>query len=49
MDDCSYASDLNDAEWALLEPLVSHSHPVRRRQTYLLRRIIDSIFYLMRT
>src|SRR3712207_6508045 len=49
MDACLYASDLNDAEWALLEPLVPRSHPAGRRQTYPLRRIIDAIFYLLRT
>ena len=48
MDVCSYASDLNDAEWALLEPLVPRSHPAGRRQTYPLRRIVDAIFYLVR-
>ncbi len=49
MDVCSYASDLNDAEWALLEPLVPRSHPAGRRQTYPLRRIVDAILYLLRT
>jgi putative transposase len=49
MDVCSYASDLNDAEWALLAPLVPRSHPAGRRQTYPLRRIVDAIFYLLRT
>ncbi len=49
MDACHYPSDLNDAEWALLEPLVPRSHPAGRRQTYPLRRIIDAIFYLLRT
>ena len=49
MDVCLYPSDLNDAEWALLEPLVRRSHPAGRRQTYPLRRIIDAIFYLLRT
>ncbi len=49
MDACLYASDLNDAEWALLEPLVPRSHPAGRRQTYPLRRIVDAIFYLLRT
>ena len=49
MDVCSYACDLNDAEWALLEPLVPRSHPAGRRQTYPLRRIVDAIFYLLRT
>ncbi len=49
MDACSYASDLTDAEWALLAPLVPRSHPAGRRQTYPLRRIVDAIFYLLRT
>ena len=49
MDVCSYASDLSDAEWALLEPLIPRSHPAGRRQTYPLRRIVDAIFYLLRT
>jgi transposase len=48
MDACSYASDLTDAEWALLAPLVPRSHPAGRRQTYPLRRIVDAIFYLLR-
>ena len=34
MDACLYASDLNDAEWELLEPLVPRSHPAGRRQIY---------------
>ena len=49
MDVCCYACDLNDAEWALLEPLVPRSYPAGRRQTYPLRRIVDAIFYLLRT
>jgi len=49
MDACLYASDLSDTEWALLEPLVPRSHPAGRRQTYPLRRIVDAIFYLLRT
>jgi putative transposase len=49
MDTCLYASDLTDAEWALLVPLVPRSHPAGRRQTYPLRRIVDAIFYLLRT
>lgn len=27
MDVSSYASNLTDAEWALLEPLIARSHP----------------------
>ncbi len=48
MDASCYASDLTDAEWALLEPLIPRSHPAGRRQTYPLRRIADAIFYLLR-
>jgi transposase len=48
MDVSSYASDLTDAEGALLERLIARRHPVGRRQTYPLRRIIDAIFYLLR-
>src|SRR3712207_4408642 len=49
MDACPYASDLTDAEWALLDPLIPRSYPAGRRQTYPLRRVIDAIFYLLRT
>jgi putative transposase len=49
MDASSYASDLTDAEWALLKPLIRRSHPAGRRQIDPLRRIIDAIFYLLRT
>jgi putative transposase len=49
MDAYLYSSDLNDAEWALLAPLVRRSHPAGRRQIYPVRRIVDAIFYLLRT
>ena len=49
MEVCSYASDLTDAEWTVLAPLLQRSHPAGRRQTYPLRRIVDAIFYLLRT
>src|SRR3712207_6141480 len=49
MDACVYASDRTDAEWARLEPLIPRSHPAGRRQTSPLRRIVDAIFYLLRT
>ncbi len=49
MDACSYASNLTDAEWALIEPLIPRTHPAGRRQIYPLRRIVDTIFYLLRT
>ena len=44
-----YASDLTDPEWALLEPLLTRTHPAGRKQTYSLRRIVDAVFYLLRT
>jgi putative transposase len=46
---CNYASDLRDQEWAVLAPLLQRSYPAGRRQTYPLRRIVDAIFYLLRT
>ena len=49
MDTCLYASDLNDNEWALLAPLIPRSHPAGRRQFHSLRRIVDAVFYLLRT
>jgi len=49
METCLYASDLTNAEWALREPLIARSHPAGRRQTYFLPRIVDAIFYLLRT
>ncbi len=49
MDVCSYASDLTDAEWARLAPLIPRSHPAGRRQMHPLRRIVDAIFSLLRT
>jgi putative transposase len=49
MDACLYASDLSDEEWTLLKPLLHRTHPAGRRQTYPLRRIVDAIFYLLRT
>ena len=44
-----YASDLTDQEWALLEPLLTRTHPAGRKQSYSLRRIVDAVFYLLRT
>ncbi|EIM29101.1 transposase [Microvirga lotononidis] len=49
MDSCFYASDLTDAEWALLAPLILCRHPAGRRQIYPLWSIVDAIFYLLRT
>src|SRR5919206_1708762 len=49
MTETPYASDLTDQEWALLEPLLTRTHPAGRKQAYSLRRIVDAVFYLLRT
>ena len=49
MTESRYASDLTDGEWALLEPLLTRTHPAGRKQAYSLRRIVDAVFYLLRT
>ena len=49
MEACAYAGDLKHEEWKVLEPLLPKSHSAGRRQTYPARRVIDAIFYLLRT
>jgi putative transposase len=44
-----YASDLTDAEWALLEPLLPPESPVGRPRLHSLRIILNAIFYELRT
>jgi hypothetical protein len=46
---CLHASDLSDEELTVLAPLLQPSHPARRRQTHLSWRIVNTIFYLLRT
>ena len=48
MTESHYASDLTDEEWALLEPLLTRTHPAGRKQAYSLRRVVDAVFYLLR-
>lgn len=45
----SYATDLTDPEWALLEPLLPADKPRGRKRTADLREILNAIFYLLRT
>lgn len=49
MDDSTYPSDLSDAEWALLEPLVTRETRRGRPRVHPLRRILNAIFYLVRS
>jgi putative transposase len=40
-----YPSDLTDAQWAVLEPLLPKAKPLGRPRKNDLRRVIDAIFY----
>jgi transposase len=44
-----YATDVSDAAWALLAPLLPAAQPVGRPRTTDIRAVINAIFYLMRT
>src|SRR5919112_6570088 len=44
-----YPSDLTDAEWAILGPLVTPGKQAGRPQVLQLRRIADAVFYLLRS
>lgn len=47
-DDLRYGSDLTDAEWAVLEPLLPSPSPVGRPPTWPMRAIVEAIFYVLR-
>jgi putative transposase len=44
-----YASDLTDAEFALIEPLLPRAKRGGRRRTTSLREVLNAILYLLRT
>ena len=44
-----YSTDLTDAEWRRLEPLVPAPKPGGRPAKYPRREIVNAIFYLLRT
>jgi putative transposase len=44
-----YSTDLNDAAWALVSPLLPPAGTGGRRRTTDLRSVIDAIFYLLRS
>ncbi len=44
-----YPSDLSDHEWALLKPLLPPAKPGGRPRSVDLRRILNGIFYLLRS
>ena len=45
----SYPSDLNDAKWALLEPLLPPAKPGGRPRTVNLRGILNALLYVLRS
>ena len=49
MEDITYPSDLTDAAWAVLEPLMTTATRLGRPRLLLLRRILNAIFYLVRS
>ena len=44
-----YPSDLSDAEWALLEPLLESSERRGRPPKWPARRVANAVFYLLRS
>jgi putative transposase len=44
-----YSSDLNDAEWALLAPLIPSSKPHGRPRSSDMRRVTNGVFCMLRT
>ena len=44
-----YPSDLTDAEWALLEPLLESPERRGRPPKWAVRRVADAVFYLLRS
>src|SRR5260370_13958632 len=44
-----YASDLTNAEWVLLEPLLPPESPIGRPRLHALRTILTALFYQLRT
>jgi putative transposase len=42
-----YSSDLSDAQWALLQPLLPPPVPAGKPRTTDLREVVDAIFYVL--
>ncbi len=45
----SYASDLSDGQWALIEPHIPPARPGGRPRRVDIRAVVNAIFYLLRT
>ena len=44
----AYATDLTDAEWAVLAPFIPPAQPGGRPRTTDMREVLNAIFYLLR-
>ena len=44
-----YPSDVNDAEWAVLAPLIPSAKPRGRPRSVEMRRIVNGVFYVLRS
>src|SRR6516225_4469401 len=45
----AYSTDLSDQEWRVLAPLLPPAKPGGRPRSVELRRVLDGIFYLVRS
>ncbi len=48
-DDLRYASDMTDAEWALIEPHLPPPRRLGRPRTTELRSVVDGLLYILAT
>ena len=48
-DNLRYPSDLTDAEWAEVEPLLPPARPGGNKRTVVLREVVDGIMYVLGT
>src|SRR4051812_50213748 len=44
-----YPSDMTDAEWALIEPLIPPEKRPGRHREVVMREVVNAIFYLLST
>lgn len=44
-----YPSDLTDAQWELIAPMIPPPKPGGRPRTVVMREVVNAIFYLLRT
>jgi len=49
MNRTAYPSDLSEAQWARLAPLIPPAKPGGRKRTVNIRAVVNAIFYLTKT